>query len=64
MGLGNTFFYCYLGFFVIYYFVFLVSLIYIAVIEEWCCKNRIPRWYIYSKRIVEQYNVVMEDELV
>ena len=60
----NTFFYCYLGFFVIYYFVFLVSLIYIAVIEEWCCKNRIPEWYIYSKRIVEQYNVVMEDELV
>lgn len=64
MGIGDMVFDCYIGFFIIYYFVFLISLIYISIIEEWCCKNRIPEWYIYSKRLVEQYYTVIEDEQV
>lgn len=35
----------YLGFFAIYYSVFLIMLIYTAIIEEWFCRNRIPEWH-------------------
>ena len=37
-------FYIYVGFFVIYYIIFLITFIYFATVEEWCCKNRIPLW--------------------
>lgn len=35
----------FIGFFVIYYIIFFITLIYISIIEEWCCANRIPFWY-------------------
>ncbi len=32
------------GFFGLYYLTFIVALLYTAIIEEWCCRNRLPEW--------------------
>jgi len=38
----SLFIYCYAGFFIIYDIIFIICCIYLAIIEEWCCENKIP----------------------
>lgn len=51
-------FHIYIGFFVIYYIVFLITLIYFAIEEEWCCKNRLPLW---RDQLKEKYHILRQN---
>ena len=52
------------GFFIIYYITFCTALLYTAIIEEWCCRNRIPEWntqlQMNASRLRERYNRIKE----
>lgn len=54
----------FIGFLIIYYIIFFITLIYISIIEEWCCPNRIPYWYnrLHDKYQGNRgYNVVLNN---
>ena len=50
----ETFLYCYVGFFIIYDIVFIICCIYLAIIEECCCKNKIPTYFQECKNKTQE----------
>jgi hypothetical protein len=53
----------FVGFWILYCGTFCSMALYSAIIEEWCCKNRIPEW---RERIIHHirpsYNIVIDQE--
>jgi hypothetical protein len=54
MIIMETFLYCYVGFFIIYDIVFIICCIYLAIIEECCCKNKIPIYFHECKNKTQE----------
>ena len=48
----NIIFTFYLWCFILYYASFILTMLYTAIIEEWCCRNRFPEYYQKIRELI------------
>ena len=53
----------FIGFWVLYCGTFCSMALYSSIVEEWCCKNRIPEWCDKIKQYIRpNYDIVIDQE--